>query len=714
MTRRWSRESSIRQRHGLAPLREALRTADTLLIAALLAASAVSTASTATAGGPADALAELARGDASPATRDRLVEQVCAAPDSIGSGEIEPLFHAGWRQRTPPIDGARIARCAHDPDLAPLAPRAFLDSKLGRLRENEDIYGSLLEALAALPEQSVRAAFEGLPVEEIVDTAALAFWRRNLLPADAPEPARPTFRLDGAHRGAAEAAVRAWAAEIASTLPDGLVRLRDDSGNEASRLARVLGSIARDQCAAGGAPGTAPAEAPAAYRRDLSRSPTPRPPELAVPPASPSELASDGAMRERRLSSARLAGPTALASAWLAWAFVARAGRSRGRPARAMTGVLIAVTMLASCETALGLAGVAPLDEARSRRLGERPDRGPPMFVDRLLDGRPFAASNPDFSDGLRESAFQVPKPAATWRVFSLGESSTRGEGYPSEQAFTGVLANRLRALRPEHALEVVNAGVSGALSDDISSYADQVLAYQPDLLILYFGFNDFSYAVQAASDPSRGVVRLLIERILGGFRIPALLHEAYVASWGKTRHDSVLPPDAVAAPSVGPPLLRGVFGMTPERYRALFEWIGKGRPIANLRRIARRAATHGTAVLLVAQARQDVAPLGDAGDASYELGWASFPTPEALRRVAIEAAQESGVPVVDGQGAIRDFAHAHQLETSRLFFDSIHPTALGHAVLGEAIAPQVASILASRETEDGRRATVDARPGRQ
>ena len=71
-------------------------------------------------------------------------------------------------------------------------------------------------------------------------------------------------------------------------------------------------------------------------------------------------------------------------------------------------------------------------------------------------------------------------------------------------------------------------------------------------------------------------------------------------------------------------------------------------------------------------------------------------------RRVAVDAAAASGSTVVDGAGALR--WHAGGAWTSadgapgvagyRYYWDAIHPTRLGHAVLAAAIAPTAAELL--------------------
>jgi lysophospholipase L1-like esterase len=52
---------------------------------------------------------------------------------------------------------------------------------------------------------------------------------------------------------------------------------------------------------------------------------------------------------------------------------------------------------------------------------------------------------------------------------------------------------------------------------------------------------------------------------------------------------------------------------------------------------------------------------------------------------------------VVDGAAAIRSHAGGTAQAGFPYFYDTIHPTRLGHAVLGEAIAPAAFEILDHR-----------------
>jgi len=97
-------------------------------------------------------------------------------------------------------------------------------------------------------------------------------------------------------------------------------------------------------------------------------------------------------------------------------------------------------------------------------------------------------------SVGLRGEDFAVVKPASTFRVICMGESSTFGF-YDRDEftypALTQQVLRRQGALQAGR-IEVINAGIPHANSDQILAMErGELLDYKPDVLTLYAGFND-------------------------------------------------------------------------------------------------------------------------------------------------------------------------------------------------------------------------------
>jgi lysophospholipase L1-like esterase len=116
----------------------------------------------------------------------------------------------------------------------------------------------------------------------------------------------------------------------------------------------------------------------------------------------------------------------------------------------------------------------------------------------KVADGRYGYTVKPGFQSGsvwINEAGFHqkdtvpVRRAPGRLRVVCMGESTTFGNNVNSSySAF-------LRAILERHGVqaEVINAGVPGWVSDQVALRAElQLAAYEPDVVILYVGWNDF------------------------------------------------------------------------------------------------------------------------------------------------------------------------------------------------------------------------------
>lgn len=104
---------------------------------------------------------------------------------------------------------------------------------------------------------------------------------------------------------------------------------------------------------------------------------------------------------------------------------------------------------------------------------------------------------------GPSERPMQIPKPAGTYRVVVLGESSVQGFPYSTEQAFPAHLEILLQRQMSDRKCEVLNAGIVAISSPAIVDLTRQALAVDPDLLVVYAGHNEFYGFGGAASNTS-------------------------------------------------------------------------------------------------------------------------------------------------------------------------------------------------------------------
>ena len=72
-----------------------------------------------------------------------------------------------------------------------------------------------------------------------------------------------------------------------------------------------------------------------------------------------------------------------------------------------------------------------------------------------------------------------------------LGGSATYGEPYGPEGAFSFWLQERLSAIDSSKTYKVINCGRKGFGSVRVKTIFDEIIHYEPDLIIVYFGNNE-------------------------------------------------------------------------------------------------------------------------------------------------------------------------------------------------------------------------------
>jgi tetratricopeptide (TPR) repeat protein len=171
------------------------------------------------------------------------------------------------------------------------------------------------------------------------------------------------------------------------------------------------------------------------------------------------------------------------------------------------------------------------------------------LFAPDTLNGRAFLNLNPgvqaryftrhQFSATLAPSYFVSPKPPGTYRIFCLGASTTVGFPYWYNGSFPSFLKDRLRRIFPEKKLDVINVGLTATNSFTVSDMAADIADYEPDLLIIYDGHNEFYGALGIGSHESLGSVRWLTKLYLRLIRFDTfrVCRDLFTAAVGLFQH---------------------------------------------------------------------------------------------------------------------------------------------------------------------------------
>jgi lysophospholipase L1-like esterase len=150
----------------------------------------------------------------------------------------------------------------------------------------------------------------------------------------------------------------------------------------------------------------------------------------------------------------------------------------------------------------------------------------------------------------FRPESFSAVKSANEIRIFCLGGSTVQGRPYAVETSFTTWLELSLQAADPDHVWQVVNCGGISYASYRLAPLLKEVLTYQPDLIILYTGHNEFLEERSYEAIKKRPPAVTAALKFASNSRTFNLLQAAYQRAWGHppAQHDRPLLAEDVQA----------------------------------------------------------------------------------------------------------------------------------------------------------------------
>ncbi len=329
-------------------------------------------------------------------------------------------------------------------------------------------------------------------------------------------------------------------------------------------------------------------------------------------------------------------------------------------------------------------------------------DKNSRLFVADTVSGG--MVTNPRKTEtSFREQRFAMPKPTDTFRIFVLGGSNVNLFTVHQQR-----IADTLSGVSPTYPnVEVINCGGNGYGSQRLRLIAIELMDYEPDLLMIYSGHNEFNEEAQLKFVDVRTVP---LQRVLFASAFGRLVRDR-IAYWNisiiqRERNAAVLSPDIGYA-----------WDLPLEERRA--------RMIAyeeNLSAIAGLCQANGVAVVLgtvasnlfapgVPPQQQDLRERLDSLYASgrYEEGLAfvnsflpdldrrqaSSVENDAIRRVAAKF----DIPVADVYSAIAA-AEPHGVPGETLFGDHCHLLNDGMIILAQVYAETIRPMLVRAASE--------------
>jgi lysophospholipase L1-like esterase len=191
------------------------------------------------------------------------------------------------------------------------------------------------------------------------------------------------------------------------------------------------------------------------------------------------------------------------------------------------------------------LAGLAPflLLEIALRIFGlGRPADNPDPFAGFNHNFPLFERSGPIYRTArAREPAialqeFPVEKPRNGFRIFCFGGSTVFGHPYLGATAFPKWLELELAGSAPARSWQVINCGGVSYASYRISPLVKEVLHYQPDLIILATGHNEFLEDRTYHTLKSRNAAWAWLQRQAGSLRMAGLARRWLTGASAPTR----------------------------------------------------------------------------------------------------------------------------------------------------------------------------------
>lgn len=110
---------------------------------------------------------------------------------------------------------------------------------------------------------------------------------------------------------------------------------------------------------------------------------------------------------------------------------------------------------------------------------------------------------------------FKKEKGANTFRVFVLGESTTIGYPYLHNASFHRWLKYRLLHTFPEKEFEIINLSLTAVNSYTIHGFAKEIVAHNPDAVMIYTGHNEYYGTLGVGSTENMGSNPMIVNFML-------------------------------------------------------------------------------------------------------------------------------------------------------------------------------------------------------
>jgi lysophospholipase L1-like esterase len=147
---------------------------------------------------------------------------------------------------------------------------------------------------------------------------------------------------------------------------------------------------------------------------------------------------------------------------------------------------IAALCLVELCLRFCGLGGYEPM----FRKLGPVP--GGNLVLAEQGGAASWFFANPGRAGTSEQYTFVDPKPTNEVRVLLLGESAMQGYPEPRHLCASAFLQVMLQDAWPNRQVNVINLGTTAVASFPVLGILSEALQFQPDLVVIYLGHNEF------------------------------------------------------------------------------------------------------------------------------------------------------------------------------------------------------------------------------
>jgi lysophospholipase L1-like esterase len=312
----------------------------------------------------------------------------------------------------------------------------------------------------------------------------------------------------------------------------------------------------------------------------------------------------------------------------------------------------------------------------------------------------------------IETAYFRAQKRPGTFRVFVQGESSAAGFPYGLGASLAGVLDQRFERAFPDREVEVISTAMAAVNSYALLDFADEIIAQQPDSVVIYVGHNEYLGILGVGSSLRMASRPWLTRAFLAArdCRLFQLMARVLEGTGAAREEPLTTASDTLMARVAGErsiPLRSELFGRGAEQFATnlgslLEKYRRAGVPVFIGTLVSNERDQMPLAVLSGAEsdsagaaktaflAAQDAEGLGDFNAARQGYAWARdldplrFRAPSMFNEVVARLANVHGATLVDVHQAFVD-ASPHGLIGNGLVLEHVHPNLDGYSLLADA-----------------------------